>query len=127
MPDNSFLFVSLIASQKLLKAETAFLAPEGTGAAASSEFCRHEVNVWLHKGEQRQAALEFSHVMNHLRLWQGWRFGKVYIILRGELSNHRTRIHFPGKNVDGYFMSPWCVHSQHFLVEFDDIVLAECL
>lgn len=32
MPDNSFLFVSLIASQKLLKAETAFLAPEGTGA-----------------------------------------------------------------------------------------------
>lgn len=27
MPDNSFLFVSLIASQKLLKAETVFPGP----------------------------------------------------------------------------------------------------
>lgn len=26
-----------------------------------------------------------------------------------------TRIHFPRKNVDGYFMSPWCIHGQHFL------------
>lgn len=83
--------------------------------------------MWFHEGKQWQATLELSHVVNHFRLWQGWRFGQVYIILRGELSNNRTRIHFPGKNMDRHFMSPRCVDSQHFLVESDDIVLGKCL
>lgn len=38
----------------------------------SSEFCSHEVNMWLHKGKQWQTTLELSHVLNHFRLWQGW-------------------------------------------------------
>lgn len=70
MSDNSFLFVSLIASQKLLKwLRLLSQAFEDTGTYPfSSEFCSHEVNMWFHKGKQWQATLELCHVMNHFRL-----------------------------------------------------------
>lgn len=76
-----FLFVSLIANQKLLKWPRLFPSPWKTQGRIhlhsptleeSSEFCSHEVNMWFHKGKQRQTTLELSHVLNHFRLWQGW-------------------------------------------------------
>lgn len=75
-----FLFVSLIVSQKLLKWRR-FSHPWKTQGRiplhaptleGSSEFCSHEVNMWFHKGKQRQTTLELSHVLNHFRLRQGW-------------------------------------------------------
>lgn len=57
MPDNSFLFVSLIASQKLLKAKTAFPGPEGTGHLLLQSFAAMKLMCGFTRGNSGRPRL----------------------------------------------------------------------